>query len=393
MWWQWSGLAGLLGGGLWLWKKGTRSMKAAALLFLGPLLPVIGFLNLNGMRFAWVADRWVYFSMPVFCAVAAWWLAKLSRRGRIVAGGIIVVACSMLTWRQAALYDSPETFWLTAIRGNPHPVVGHSAYGEFLMHEGRLDEARSQFEQALKLEPDNAAFHCNLGSLLDLQREHEQALACFKRAIERDGGDPLFHYNHGFMLYKLGRGAEAENSFRAAIRLQPEFFAAHHDLGNLLSALGHLEEAEEELRQAALLRPTDAKATASLGNLRYRQGRKAEALELFEKALRLMPDDMTVLSNMARILATSADASLRDGARAVELAERAVTQGGSNEVGVLSTLAAAYAEAGRFDEAVKTSRNALQLAEQARMADGVLHSLRLTLQVVEAGQPVRAAER
>ena len=261
------------------------------------------------------------------------------------------------------------------------------------MHEGRLDEARSQFEQALKLEPDNAAFHCNLGSLLDLQREHEQALACFKRAIERDGGDPLFHYNHGFMLYKLGRGAEAENSFRAAIRLQPEFFAAHHDLGNLLSALGHLEEAEEELRQAVLLRPTDAKATASLGNLRYRQGRKAEALELFEKALRLMPDDMTVLSNMARILATSADASLRDGARAVELAERAVKQGGSNEVGVLSTLAAAYAEAGRFDEAVKTSRNALQLAEQARMADGVLQSLRLTLQVVEAGQPVRAAER
>lgn len=393
IWWQWSGLAGLVISGVWLSMKGSRSLKTAALLFLGPLLPVIGFLNLNGMRFAWVADRWVYFSMPVFCAAAAWLVAKLPKRSQVISSGIIIVVCSMLTWRQATLYGSTETFWQTAIRGNPHPVVGLSAYGEFLMHEGRLDEARSHFEQALKLEPNNAAFHCNLGSLLDLLGEHEQALACFERAIERDGGDPLFHYNHGFTLYKLGRGADAEVSFRAAIRLQAEFFAAHLDLGNLLSALGRLEEAEVELKQAIRLRTTDAKATASLGNLRYRQGRKAEALELFDKALRSMPDNMTVLSNMARILATSADASLRNGARAVELAERAVIQGGGHEVGVLSTLAAAYAEVGRFDEAVKTARNALRLAEQARMADSVIQSLRLTLQVVEGGQPVRAVER
>ena len=393
VWWQWSGLAGLVISGVWLWKKGSRSLKAAALLFLGPLLPVIGFLNLNGMRFAWVADRWVYFSMPVFCAVVACTVVRLPRRWQMITAGILIGVCSLLTWQQSALYDSTETFWQAAIRGNPHPVVGHSAYGEFLMHEGRLEESKKHFEEALRLEPENAAFHCNLGSLLDVLGENEQARASVARAIERDGSDALFHYNHGFSLYKLGRAAEAEASFREALRLRQEFFAAHHDLGNLLAAMGRLDEAESELNLAIVLRPTDAKATASLGNLRYRQGRKAEALELFEKALFHLPDNMPLLSNTARILATSSDASLRNGPRAVGLAEKAAEIGGHKDVGVLSTLAAAYAEVGRFDEAVKTARKALQLAEEAQMPAGVIQSLRLTLQVVEAGQPVRAAER
>jgi tetratricopeptide (TPR) repeat protein len=331
--------------------------------------------------------------MPVFCAVVACTVARLPRRWQRITAGILIGVCSLLTWRQSALYDSTETFWQAAIRGNPHPVVGQSAYGEFLMHEGRLEESRKHFEEALRLEPENAAFHCNLGTLFDQLGMAEEALGSFARAIELDGSDALFHYNHGFSLYKLGRAAEAETSFREALRQRQEFFAAHHDLGNLLAAMGRLDEAESELNRAIALRPADAKATASLGNLRYRQGRKAEALELFEKALLHLPDNMPLLSNTARLLATSGKATLRNGPRAVELAEKAADIGGHKDVGVLSTLAAAYAEVGRFDEAVKTARAALQLAEESKMPVGVIQSIRLTLQVVEAGQPVRAAER
>lgn len=78
--WQWLGFVLLLAGAAWLWRKGGRGQIAFALLFLGPLLPVLGFYNLNGRRMAWVADRWVYFSTPVFFALMARRAVMLPRR-------------------------------------------------------------------------------------------------------------------------------------------------------------------------------------------------------------------------------------------------------------------------------------------------------------------------
>jgi tetratricopeptide (TPR) repeat protein len=377
----------------WLWKKGRRGQIAFALLFLGPLLPVIGFFNLNGMRLAWVADRWVYFSAPVFFAVVARAAMKLPRRVFGLLAVPYVIGCGLLAARQASNYAAVETFWQAAIRGHSHPVTGHSAYGEALMREGRMEEAQKHFEEALRLEPANADLHCNMGTLFDQMGQPGQALTSYQAAIQLNPTDALFHYNLGFTLHRLGRATEAETAFREALKRWPDFLAAHNDLGNVLTALGRMEEAEHEFHEALRCRPGDTQALASLGNLRYRQRRKAEALRLFEQVLRLVPDKVPVLANAARILATSGDASLRDGAKAVMYAEKAARLSGQADAGVLNTLSAAYAEAGRFDEAVKTAQNALQLAEQAGMADGVIQSLRLTLQVVESRQPVRAAER
>ncbi len=161
----------------------------------------------------------------------------------------------------------------------------------------------------------------------------------------------------------------------------------------MLAGLGRTEEAEREFHEALRCCAGDTQALASLGNLRYRQGRKAEALKLFEEVLRTVPDKVPVLANAARILTTSGDAGLRDGRKAVLYAEKAAQLSDHADASVLSTLAAAYAEAGRFDEAVKTAREALERAEAFQMPASAIEALRLNLQVVEAGQPVRAAER
>ena len=106
------------------------------------------------------------------------------------------------------------------------------------------------------------------------------------------------------------------------------------------------------------------------------------------RALRLNPTDGGVLNDLAWVLATSPDASLRSGKEAVQLAEQAVKPSGGKEPALLDTLAAAYAEAGRFQDAARTAREALQLAtsqKNQRLAD----SLHKRIKVYDEGKPWR----
>src|SRR5438445_5753738 len=104
------------------------------------------------------------------------------------------------------------------------------------------------------------------------------------------------------------------------------------------------------------------------------------------RALQLAPDRVHALNSFAWLLATAADDSVRDGKRAVQLAERANALAGNNDPTILHTLAAAYAEAGRFDEALQTARRAMKLASQTDN-NAVYHAIRDELPLYELGLP------
>jgi tetratricopeptide (TPR) repeat protein len=94
----------------------------------------------------------------------------------------------------------------------------------------------------------------------------------------------------------------------------------------------------------------------------FRTGRANEAVAHWRESLEIKPDNMNAQANLAWVLATSPDASLRDGAKAIELARKVLEHAGHANVTVLRTLAAGYAESGRFSEAIETAQQALQLA-------------------------------
>ncbi len=125
-----------------------------------------------------------------------------------------------------------------------------------------------------------------------------------------------------------------------------------------------LAEATAEYEKTLEIAPDYAKARYNLGGALYQQGRTAEAIAQCSELVRLQPDNVMGLNQLARALATSGEASLRDGRRAVELAQRAARLTGNRDPDILDTLAAAYAEAGRFSEAVQTARQAVELAAQ-----------------------------
>jgi hypothetical protein len=159
--------------------------------------------------------------------------------------------------------------------------------------------------------------------------------------------------------------ARALSAYRSYLAAHPNDAEAHYQLGVFLMDRGSLTEALDRLREAVRLNPAHARAHEHLGLLADRRNQTGEAVSEYRLALRLNPALPGALNNLAWILATHSDPAVRDGGEAVKLAKRACTLTSNTKPVFLGTLAAAYAEAGRFVEAVKTAERAQQLATAA----------------------------
>jgi Flp pilus assembly protein TadD len=144
---------------------------------------------------------------------------------------------------------------------------------------------------------------------------------------------------------------------------------ADYNWGNALASEGKLDEAISRLREAVRIKPDYANAWTTLGLVLFQKGDIKQAIDAWQQALEIKPDQPDVQNNLAWVRATTPEASLRDGVKAVALAEKADRLCGGGNAFVLHTLAAAYAESGRYEEAVKTARRALELAVAQRNED------------------------
>jgi protein O-mannosyl-transferase len=151
---------------------------------------------------------------------------------------------------------------------------------------------------------------------------------------------------------------------------------------------GELDGAIQVCRSALLLRPSDADCQTTLAIALEEKGNPAEAIQHYQKALELAPKSISTLTNLAWLLATSQDASLRNGPKAVELAEQADRLVGGTNTLVLRTLAAAYAENGDFANAIRMARSAMQLARM-RGEDSIMADLDQQIALYQLGMPYR----
>ena len=194
---------------------------------------------------------------------------------------------------------------------------------------------------------------------------NDEAIADFRTAIEFGDG-VLVRHNFGLTLGKLGRYDEAIDQYQAALRFDADHYPTLVELGAALGTVGRFSEAEATLRHAVEMRPGEARVRRLLAVNLTRLGRVEEAIAQYSELLRQDPNDLDALNNIAWIRATHADPRHRDGAQAVRLAERAVA-GSEEPLAVLySTLAASYAEAGRFPDAVRAGARAVELARSER---------------------------
>jgi len=204
-----------------------------------------------------------------------------------------------------------------------------------------------------------------LAGVLDAQGKAQEALKEIEIAVGITPWSGVVHNCLGAILQHLGRGAEARGQFEEAVRLEPDFPDAHSNLGGILVLEGKLDEAIAQFSAALALDPRSEKAHFGMASALAGQGKRDKAILEYQTVLWLNPTHWNALNDLAWIRATAGDARLRDGREAVRLAEQACKLTESREPLLLGTLAAAYAEAARFDEAIKSAQKARALAYAA----------------------------
>jgi tetratricopeptide (TPR) repeat protein len=387
------------------------------------MIPVIGIVQISYYAHA---DRYTYLPQIGLYLLVTWAVADLCagwRHRRVVLGGcvtVILVALIFCARVQTSYWRNGESLWTHTLTCTSANFIGHNNLGNALLQKDNVDEAIVHYQQALQIEPDYteacynlgyallqkgnvdeaiayyqkalqinpdyADAHNNLGRAL-LQKGHvDEAIAHFQKALQITPDSAEAHNNLGNALFQKGSVDEAIIQYQTALQINPDYAEAYYNLGNVLIQQGSVDEAIAYFQKALQIKPDYAEAHDNLGNALIERGRLSEAITHYQKALEIKPDYPRALNNLAWTLATSPQASLRNGDKAVELAQRANQLTGGENPTILYTLAAAYAEAGRFPEAVETAQRALQLAE-TQSNTALADAIRSQLKLYQAGLP------
>src|SRR4029077_12795974 len=200
------------------------------------------------------------------------------------------------------------------------------------------------------------------GTALVRKGQVDEAIRHCERAVGMRPTDPDAQVSLGDALLRKGRIDDAIDHYQKAMMARPDHFLSRYGLCQALLEKGELDSAIQVCRSAPVLWPLDADCQTALAIALEEKGETAEAIQHYEKAVEVAPRSIATLTNLAWLLATSPDASLRNGPKALDLASQAEQLGGGTNTIVLRTLAAAYAEHGEFAKAIRTARSAMELA-------------------------------
>ena len=308
--------------------------------YLGMLVPVIGIVQAGSQGWA---DRYTYLPQIGLYLCLAWGVADLSigwpyrRRVLGAAGAVVLAGFAWIAWVQSSIWRNSESLWRHTLSVTPENEIAHNNFGELLARRGQTDEALSHYEAALRI-----------------RSKHQTSKYDFILA--------LTHANLGATFREKGRLDEAIAHYEKAVEWQPDYATGYFGLGSALAEKGRMEDAIAAFRKAVEIRPDYTAAHVGLGDALLRENNYAEAIARYERALEIYPQAIVPLNNLAWLLATSSNDSIRNGPKAVVLAERAVRISGGQNPLFLHKLAAAYAATGDFPRAVETAQRAQQLA-------------------------------
>jgi Flp pilus assembly protein TadD len=307
------------------------------------LAPVVG-LTPSGLQAT--ADRYMYVPGVIVSIAAGLALARHWPSGRVavatsLVAAAVVAALAGLTWTQTGYWHDSIALWTRAADLDPRNDIATYNLAIALAEAGREEEAMNRYEQTLRLVPDHALARQNL------------AIIQAARA-ERDAD----------RLAAANQLNEASERYTNALTLDPNRLHARAARGMLLVRRGRLTEAVADLRLAFDGHVKDPEVPNALAFALMQTGQFGEAAAVLKSALAQHPENVNIAHNLARLLATSPDSRVRDGATALRLALEVRERTGGRDPRALDTLAAAYAAAGRLDMARETSNQAAALARQ-----------------------------
>jgi len=212
----------------------------------------------------------------------------------------------------------------------------------------------------------------------------------FKHALAVTTNNDVAENNLGIVFLQKGQLDEATSLLKAAVDLRPDNSPAHENLAKALLQKGQVADALVHYRKLLELQPDNMEVHNIVGTVLVQQGQIREGVEEWQKVLEIQPDNGNALNNLAWVLATAPDDSLRDGSRAVQLAEQALQISGDRIPIVFRTLAAAYAENQQFPQAIETAQQGVELAnKQGNFA--LAAELQSSIALYQENRPLRDA--
>ncbi|MGB8853781.1 MAG: tetratricopeptide repeat protein [Pirellulales bacterium] len=317
-------------------------------------------------------------------------------------------------------FDRAREDLLVAIEEKPSDGSLHEALGMACMMGDKRDEAKKAFDKAIELEPDSSSPLLQRARLLAVEEKFPEAIADVDRALDLEPGNPAALVLRARVHQQAGDSAEALDDVESVLADDPDNTVALELRGLIAAERDDFPSAIRDFRRLVARNGDDAVLVSQLGMLYLAAKQPREAVRRFtraleiddehfasrrgrsdalisigdhpaaiqdlEKAHALKPDDTGVLNNLAWLLATSPDDTIRDGKRAVELAQKACELTEWKEPHIISTLAAGHAEAGDFAKAREFSQKAVDASDDS---DQVKEQLKGELASYEAEKPWR----
>jgi protein O-mannosyl-transferase len=319
---------------VWCWRfpeSRARHFLFALGSFAIALFPVLGLFDSQFLTRWQVSDHLQYLPLiaPV-ALIAALLAAKLEKSILRFTALVLILIFSALAFERAKVFSTEENLMRDTLAKNPSATYAHNDLGVILAKRKDFAAAAAHFQSAVAADTNNAAAQLNLGQALMI----------------------------------AGNLSDAEKEFRAALAVKPYDVGAHKNYASLLRREGRNREAIFHYQVALRFQP-DVAARLDFASLLYQTGDATAAVRQFQQALQTDTNNVGALNNLAWLLATSGDEKIRDGSNAVVYAERACALTGYHQAKITGTLAAAYAEAKRFPEAVSTGKLTVKLANEA----------------------------
>ena len=360
--------------------------------FVMMLVPVIGLVQVGIQA---IADRYTYLpSIGLFIAVA-WSMAGVAsvsrfwRAARAAGAMALVLACLMDTRYQLRYWRNSATLFTHALAVTGENPAVQLHLGMALVESGDLDEAARNYRAVVKRLPDYEDGHYGLGYVLIHQKKYEEARVEFGEVLRLNPNNPFARKFYGDTLATQGKYAEAGAEYTAALQLKPDDAVIRNAVA-FASEQIKVDQVLTNLYNILKTQPTP-EVHVQIAVILTTRGEFRDAAGHYLEALRLKTDAPEVLNNLAWLLATCPDATVRDGAQAVKCAERACELTDYKQTIFVGTLAAAYAEAGRFDEAIATAEKACALA--AAGEQGLLKKNQELLELYRKHEPYHEAPR
>jgi tetratricopeptide (TPR) repeat protein len=304
---------------------------------------------------------------------------------------LIAAALGAGTLLRNQVYAAERYVWQDAVAKDPANLRARLRLADAFARDRLHEEALNQYTELIGLNLDHPAVHTRIGDLYAAAADWGRAAVHYETALLRQPDRPQALNNLGRTLFNQGLTESALVHFARALEIDPENLTAHYNIAVTLTQFGKHDEALYHYHEALRLGPDLPAVWLGLAELLRQSGDVAGAILAYEQTLQLNPRSLDAMGELAWIYATHPDPQLRDATRAIQLAEQACRQTHYRGYVLLDILAAAYAEAGRFREAVQTAERALEIAAPLDAPEFVEQATR-RLELYRAGQPYRDTE-